>query len=40
MILDQLNDILYNTDHQDLNHLIAKYLKKFLQVCQIGTLKI
>lgn len=28
MILDQLNDILYNTDHQDLNHLIAKYLKK------------
>lgn len=30
MILNKLNDWLYNTDHDDINHLIARFIKKNL----------
>lgn len=30
MLMNKLNDFLYNTDHQDINHFIAKYIKRHL----------
>lgn len=31
MLMNKLNDYLYNTEHDDINHLIAKYIKKNIE---------
>lgn len=38
MLINRLNDYLYNTDHDDINHHIVKYIKKNMD--QIGTMTI
>ena len=30
MLMNKLNEFLYNTDHQDINHFIAKYIKRHI----------
>lgn len=38
MIVNRLNDYLYNTEHDDINHIIAKFIKK--NISEIGNMTI